>query len=288
MSGLDNSTKQQPKSEEGGSGVDQKHERSSITDSSESSQTPGTPRCWLPHVTEIIVTEYSKLFSVDNLSCLEHEGKYSLWWVLCALVAVSLNSVLLPSDAGMGDYSHMSVMCQRKWWQAIPILFLLNYCFTFSVTTRDSLRITSVRFNDVRMVGRKCCFSCLMFCCSVKHFIFLLQTGEGLQGRSGKSRERAWGNSQGYWRVWRKAVQQNSAVWCETTYFFSDFRSTHAFSFKKIMENEKEPSFIIDNSLSVWNYLICSTTVDSFHLNGICIAIHLSHTFSHMCTCVCV
>lgn len=59
--------------------------------------------------------------------------------------------------------------------------------------------------------------------------MFLLQT-EGLQGRSGKNWERTWGNPQGYWRVWRKAVQQTSAVWCEAAVFFIDFRSPHAFS----------------------------------------------------------
>lgn len=74
----------------------------------------------------------------------------------------------------------------------------------------------------------------MWFCCSVKHFILctfmlLLQT-EGLQGRSGKNWERTWGNPQGYWRVWRKAVQQTSAVWCEAAGFFIEFRAPHAFS----------------------------------------------------------
>lgn len=71
MSGLDNSTTQPTKSEDqGGSGVDQKHERSSITDSSESSQTPSTPRSFnalrrLTRAVETIVTERRDLARLD-------------------------------------------------------------------------------------------------------------------------------------------------------------------------------------------------------------------------------
>lgn len=43
-------------------------------------------------------------------------------------------------------------------------------------------------------------------------FVFHLQTGQGLQGRGSKSRERAGGNSKGHRGVWRKAVQQSAAV----------------------------------------------------------------------------
>lgn len=48
--------------------------------------------------------------------------------------------------------------------------------------------------------------------------VMFLQTGEGLQGRSSKSRERAGGNPQGHRRVWRKTVQQTSAEWCEAKF----------------------------------------------------------------------
>lgn len=50
---------------------------------------------------------------------------------------------------------------------------------------------------------------------------FVLQTGQGLQRRSVKGRERARGNPQGYRRVWRKAVQQTAAVRCEEAEFNS-------------------------------------------------------------------
>lgn len=61
---------------------------------------------------------------------------------------------------------------------------------------------------------------------AIFQFVFHLQTGQGLQGRSSKGRERVGGNPQGHWGVWRKAVQQSAAVWCEKSrvklwvYFF--------------------------------------------------------------------
>lgn len=61
--------------------------------------------------------------------------------------------------------------------------------------------------------------------------LFHVQTGERLQGRSSKGRERAWGNPQGYRRVWWKAVQQAAALWCEATLLnsgFHLFRLTHS------------------------------------------------------------
>lgn len=87
------------------------------------------------------------------------------------------------------------------------------------------------------MNGNALFFSCsvlqsenlYLFMATVSHLqpfffkiVFQLQTGEGLEGRSSKGRERAGGNPQGHPRVWGKAIQQSAAERCERSFSFSN------------------------------------------------------------------
>lgn len=151
MSGLDTSSTQPTKSEDqGGSGVDQKHERSSITDSSESSQTPSTPRSFnvLTYLCRLNRSHWAPPpGSFWPGGC---GGRLSPCWGLFTLVAVMKQEWAITVAWRLW----VSV---GKCWRAFPALFLLNYCFTFSVTTEDTLFIMSVRFNDVKTLpGRLC------------------------------------------------------------------------------------------------------------------------------------
>uniref|UniRef100_H2T6D1 Bromodomain containing 7 n=1 Tax=Takifugu rubripes TaxID=31033 RepID=H2T6D1_TAKRU len=115
MSGLDNSTTQPTKSEEqGGSGVDQKHERSSITDSSESSQTPSTPRQEKDSKDEVAKAE-KELEEIHKV-IEESGGKLSNRLLQCDLEFARRRSdgsttlaIVNPADPAVGDVGYCPV-----------------------------------------------------------------------------------------------------------------------------------------------------------------------------------
>uniref|UniRef100_A0A674PE53 Bromodomain containing 7 n=1 Tax=Takifugu rubripes TaxID=31033 RepID=A0A674PE53_TAKRU len=113
MSGLDNSTTQPTKSEEqGGSGVDQKHERSSITDSSESSQTPSTPRQEKDSKDEVAKAE-KELEEIHKV-IEESGGKLSNRLLQCDFArrrsdGSTTLAIVNPADPAVGDVGYCPV-----------------------------------------------------------------------------------------------------------------------------------------------------------------------------------